>query len=150
MKVDWTPFGNPSLLTRIAIAKSIGGVVGVIGFFVAPMIHPEIEMLTRIGLLFWYPTLGAFVGLFGVMNWHPIVHIALPWWFRSVFIGAWMNFVLVFFAHDAMSDLLTVVIGPGTSAFWFVLVGGLVGGVMGYTATRFGGEGPPTVELIAH
>ena len=93
--MDWTPLGNPSLMTRIAIAKSIGLVVGLIAFFVAPSIYPEMEMLTRVGILLWYPTLGAFVGLFGVMNWHPLLQIALPWWFRSIFIGAWMNFLLV-------------------------------------------------------
>ena len=150
MAIDWTPLGNPSLLTRITIAKTIGGIVGLIAFFVAPLIYPEIELFTRIGVLFWYPTVGGFVGLSGVMNCHPIIHIALPWWFRSVFVGAWMNFLLVFFAHEVMTELLARAVGPGTSPFWFVLVGAVVGGLMGYTATRFGGEGPPTVEVIAH
>lgn len=148
--MDWSPLGNPSLMTRIAIAKSIGLVVGVIAFFVAPTIYPEMEMLFRVGILLWYPTLGAFVGLFGVMNWHPLLQIALPWWFRSIFIGAWMNFLLVFFAYDVMSEWLARAVAPDTSPFWFVLFGGLIGGVMGYTATRFGGEGPSTVDVIAH
>jgi hypothetical protein len=32
-----------------------------------------------------------------------------------------------------------------TSPFWFVLEGAIVGLIMGYFATRFGGEGEETV-----
>lgn len=31
--MDWAPFGNPSILTRIAIAKGIGLVIGGAIFF---------------------------------------------------------------------------------------------------------------------
>lgn len=148
--MDWTPLGNPSLLTRIAIAKSVGLVVGFCGFFVTPIIYPDIELFTRVGILLWYPTMGAFVGLFGVMNWHPLLNLPLSWWFRSSFIGAWMNFLLVFFAHEPMSALLMELTGSAVSPFWFVLLGAAVGALMGYTATRFGGEGPETTTVLEH
>ena len=148
--MDWTPLGNPSLVTRIAIAKSIGLAIGLCGFFILPLVYPEVELYTRIGILLWYPTMGAFVGLFGVMNWHPLLQLPLPWWFRSGFIGAWMNFVLVFFAYQPMSNVLSAVFAADSSPFWYVLVGALAGLAMGFAATRFGGEGPETTQVFQH
>ena len=146
--MDWSPLGKPSLMTRIATGKMIGLVVGITAFFVTGAVYPDIETYTRVGILLWYPTMGAFVGLFDVMNWHPMLQMPLPWWFRSVLVGAWMNFVLVFFAHEVMADVLLGVTGVALSPFWFVLIGALVGAVMGYAATRLGGEGPATAEVI--
>ena len=59
-----------------------------------------------------------------------------------------MNFVLVFFAHDVMSAMMISVFGEGgalSSPFWFVAEGAVIGFVIGYFATRFGGEGKETV-----
>ena len=148
--MDWSPLGYPSLITRVAIAKAIGLTVGLLAFFLAPAFYPGVDWYARIGLLLWYPTVGAFVGVFGVMNWHPILHLPLPWWFRSVFIGAWMNLVLIFFAYDGMQEIVLGVTGADISPFWFVLPGALVGGLMGYAATRFGGEGPETTAVLNH
>ena len=72
----------------------------------------------------------------------------MPWWFRAPLIGAWMNFVLTFFAYDAMATVMTSFFGAGgllTSPFWFAAEGGIVGLAIGYVATRFGGEGKETV-----
>ena len=59
-----------------------------------------------------------------------------------------MNFVLTFFAYDAMKAMMTSLFGADgilTSTFWFAAEGALVGLVIGYVATRFGGEGKETV-----
>lgn len=148
--MDWSALGYPSLLTRVAIGKSVGLCFGLIGFFMAPQFHPEIEMYTRVGILLWYPTMGAFVGLFGVMNWHPILQLPLPWWFRSILVGGWMNLCLVFFAHQEMAEVLIGLSGKELSPFWFVLPGGVAGAVMGYVCTRFGGDGPETTAVLEH
>jgi len=142
-------FGNPSLVTRIAIGKGIGFVFGLVGFIVLPYFYPDTDALLRWGILFWYITVGAFVGVFGVMTWHPILKLPMPWWLRSTLIGAWMNFVLTFFAYDDMRNIMTHTFGPDgalSSPFWFVLEGAIVGIIIGYFATRFGGEGKETVE----
>lgn len=146
--MDWTPLGNPSLLTRIAVAKGMGLVIGGAIFFLGPLVDPELDMLTRVGILLWYPTMGAFIGLFGVMNWHPILQLPLPWWFRSVFIGLWLNLLLVFFSYERIGEFLLHLSGEPLSPFWFVAWGGLCGAVMGFTATRFGGEGPCTTDVL--
>jgi hypothetical protein len=59
-----------------------------------------------------------------------------------------MNFVLTFFAYDTMKDMMVAMFGVDgfmASPFWFVLEGAIVGLLIGYLATRFGGEGKETV-----
>ncbi len=142
-------FRNPSLITRIAIGKGIGFLFGLVGFIFLPLFLPDASWLLRWGLLFWYTTVGAVIGVFGVFTWHPVLKLPLPWWVRSTVIGAWMNFVLTFFAYYDMKDIMVNVFGSNgalSSPFLFVFEGAIVGVVIGYFATRFGGEGKETVE----
>ncbi len=139
---------KPSLVTRIVIGKSVGLVIGLAGFFSLPYFLPEAGWLIRWGVLLWYTTLGAIIGMFGVFTYHPVLKLPMPWWVRAPFLGAWMNFVLTFFAYDTMKDMLVVMFGAEgalASPFWFTLDGALVGLLIGYVATRCGGEGPETV-----
>ena len=140
-------FEKPSLMMRIAIGKGIGFLFGLAGFILLPSFMPDASGLLRWGILFWYPTVGAFIGVFGVVTYHPVLKLPMPWWFRSSLIGAWMNFVLVFFAHDAMESMMVALFGEGgalSSPFWFTAEGAIIGLVIGYFATRFGGEGVET------
>jgi hypothetical protein len=60
-----------------------------------------------------------------------------------------MNFVLTFFAYDAMAAVLVSVFGTDgllTSPFWFTAEGAIIGLIIGYFATRYGGESPETVD----
>jgi hypothetical protein len=141
-------FGNPSLITRVAIGKGIGFLVGLTGFVLLPYFLPEAGWMLRWGILLWYTTFGAIIGVFGVFTYHPVLKLPFPWWFRASIVGAWMNFVLVFFAYDVMGAMMVSVFGEGgilSSPFWFTLEGAIVGFVIGYFATRFGGEGKETV-----
>ena len=142
-------FENPSLVTRIAIGKLIGFALGLIGLAVIPILWPDSGWMERIGFLFWYTTVGAFIGVIGVFTWHPILKLPMPWWFRSTLIGAWMNFVLTLFIYDRLAEMMLELMGENglfMSPFWFVAEGAIVGLVIGYFATRFGGEGPETVN----
>ncbi len=142
-------FGNPSLITRIAIGKGIGFIIGLIGLISLPFFLPDASWLLRWGFLLWYTTVGAVIGVFGVFTWHPILKIPMPWWFRSTVIGAWMNFVLTFFANNDMEAIMVHSFGSNgvlSSPFWFVLEGAIVGIIIGCFATLFGGEGKETVE----
>ncbi|WP_371185287.1 hypothetical protein [Thalassotalea maritima] len=141
-------FTTPSLMTRIAIGKFLGFLFGLVGFFCLPYFLPDANELLRWGLLFWYTTVGAIIGVFGVFTYHPILKLPMPWWFRAPLIGAWMNFVLVFFAYDTMQALLLAVFdeaGLFSSPFWLTLEGAIIGFIIGYLATHFGGEGKDTV-----
>lgn len=138
----------PSMTRRIAIGKSVGLIFGMIGFVCLPILWSEADPWTRWGILFWYITVGAIIGLAGVYTTHPVLQFPMPWWVRAPLIGAWMNFVLTFFAYETMSQMLTAIFGLDgilSSPFWFVVEGALIGCVIIFAATRFAGEGPQTV-----
>jgi len=142
-------FENPSLTIRIAIGKGVGFLFGLVGFLLLPLLFPEGGWLLRWGILLWYATLGAIIGVFGVYTYHPVLKLPLPWWFRAPLIGAWMNFVLTFFAYDTLEAVMLAVFGAQgimRSPFWFTAEGALVGFLIGYLSTRFGGEGSETVR----
>ena len=141
-------FGNPSIMTRIAIGKLIGFLFGLIGLLSLPYFLPDVDWLTRWGILLWYTTFGAIIGVFGVVTYHPVLKLPLPWWVRAPLMGAWLNFVLTFFAYDVMGEMLVSVFGEGSffsSPFWFAAEGAILGLIIGYFATRYGGEGKETV-----
>ena len=141
-------FGNPSLITRIAIGKLVGFLVGLVGFIYLQVFIPEAGVMIRWGILLWYTTVGAIIGVFGVFTWHPVLRLPMPWWFRAPLLGAWMNFVLTFFAYDQMTAIMVSVFGQDgilASPFWFTLEGAVVGLMVGYFATRYGGEGKETI-----
>ena len=125
--------------------------IGLLGLVFIPFLWPDSSWMERIAFLFWYTTLGAFVGLAGVFTWHPVLRISMPWWFSSSLIGAWMNLVLTLFIHDRLAQMMIQLVGPQSpwqSPFWFVAEGALVGLLIGYFATRFGGEGAATAQNL--
>ncbi len=141
-------FDKPSLITRILVGKSVGFVIGLLGFVVLPYLVPDADWQLRWGVLLWYTTLGAIIGVFGVFTWHPVLKLPLPWWVRAPVLGAWMNFMLTLFAYESFQVLMTSLFGPEgalTSPYWAVAEGAFVGLVIGYAATRFGGEGSRTI-----
>ena len=145
-------FKKPSLVTRVAVGKIVGLAIGLIGFGTFEFILPDADWMLRWGVLLWYTTLGAIIGVFGIFNWHPVLRLPLPWWIRAPLIGGWMNFVLTFFAYDLMKAVLVDLFSQYdllTSPFWFVVEGAVVGLIIGYFATRFGGEGKETVPEAA-
>ena len=134
-------FPKPSLITRIAVGKAVGALIGLIGFFLLPVMWPESDRMLQWGILLWYTTMGAIIGVYGVFNYHPVLRLPLPWWVRAPMIGGWLNFVLVFFAYDTMAAAIQGMLGMALSPFWFAAEGAIVGAVIGGLATRFGGEG---------
>ncbi|MFT5662036.1 MAG: hypothetical protein ACI9TV_002684 [Sulfurimonas sp.] len=121
---------------------------GLMGFILLPYFVPEVDLLFRWGILCWYTTLGAIIGVFGVFTYHPILKLPLPWWFRSFYLGAWMNFVLTLFTYDTLQAIMIEVFGKNGllhSPFWMVLDGAIAGLIIGYFSTKYGGEGKDIV-----
>ena len=138
-------FTRNSLVTRIAVGKMVGLLAGLIGFLMMPHVLPDAGEALRWGFLLWYVTLGAVIAVYGVFDFHPVLRIPLPWWVRSPLIGAWFNFVLTLLMYDTLASFSLALFGSGgvfVSPFWFVAEGALIGAVIGYLATRIGGEGP--------
>jgi hypothetical protein len=137
---------NPSLMTRIVVGKTVGLVFGLLGFVVLPYLVPDVGWHLRFGVLFWYTTLGAIIGVFGVFTRHAILKISLPWWLLAPVVGAWLNFLLALIAYSTFEALMLAMFGPNGlhSPYWLCLEGAIVGFIIGYFATRYGGEGPAT------
>lgn len=139
---------NPSLFTRITIGKAIGLLFGIIGLILLLVYVPDPGWPLAIGVLFWYSTLGAIIGAYGVFTWHPVLHLPMPWWFRAPLVGAWLNFVAICLAYETLQETFIAVWGAGhllTSPWWLVPEGAVVGLIIGYAATSLGGEGRETV-----
>ncbi len=141
-------FAKPSLITRIVVGKSVGFALGVTGFFAAPAFGVD-DIKIRIGMLFWYTAIGAFIAMAGVMTWHPMLKLKLPWWFMGALIGGWMNLLLILFAWEVFAPMMEAAPIFGlTSPWWGVLEGAIIGMLIGGLATLFGGEGPETVRTL--
>jgi hypothetical protein len=133
---------NPLLVRPIGIGKAVGLLFGLAGFVLLPVLAPGSGWLLRWGVLLWYVTLGALVGMALILTRPPLSQPPMPWWLMAAGLGAWMNFVLTLFAHDAMTMVMVATFGENgmmQSPFWFVLEGAIVGLVIGYCITRFGG-----------
>jgi len=54
----------------------------------------------------------------------------------------------VFFAYDVMAEMTVAMMGEPYSPFWFTLEGAIIGLLIGYIATKAGGEGKETVSVL--
>lgn len=143
-------FSNPSLVTRLVVGKSVGFIFGILGILYLYYWAPQASTMFNWGFLFWYPTVGAFIALCGVFAYIPVLNIVWPWWIRGPYVAAWMNFILTLFAYDQFKSILSTAFGGYgelVSPFWFVLEGIIVGLIIDFLATRFGGDGPQTVSV---
>lgn len=140
---------NAYILKRIGSAKMAGLVVGLIAFFMIPVLWPEGGIWLRVGVLLWYTTVGAVIGVFGLISHHPMFGFRMTWWFRGLFVGVWFNLVLAFLMHDKLEILMQQfegTLGGFTSPFWIVPEGAVIGLIIDAVATRIAGEGPPGAE----
>lgn len=138
---------KPSLILRTAIGKLIGFVAGLVAYFMLP-IWGEPDLLFRIGIVLYLTTIGGVIGLMGVMTFHPVLRFAMPWWFRGPFTGAFMMALLWLLAHERMDAIMVTIFGEGSffaHGAWAIIDGVILGLIIGWTASRFGGEGKETV-----
>ena len=141
-------FDKPSLATRIAVGKAVGALFGVMAFFLLP-VFGETDLLFRIGMLLYLATIGAFVGLFGVLTSYPVINIPAPWWFRGSLIGGFMMFILWLIAYERFDAIGINIMGEKSlfsSGAWIIADGLFIGLVIGAVATWLGGEGKETIN----
>ena len=134
------------LLKRLAIAKSVGFAIGLLAFFLVPVIWPGENMWLRVGVLLWYGTFGAVIGLIGIFDYHPLLKFRMPFWFRGLFLGAWFNFVLAVLMYEKFTVLMAEmggVMANFDNPFWIVAEGAVLGLLIDGIATKFAGEGLP-------
>ena len=135
---------RPTLLTRLAVAKMAGLLLGLTAFVLMPIMVPEADGLFRWGVLLWYPTMGMVIAMLEELDARGELPCPMPWWTRGALVGAWLNFVATFLSFDMMAQFMVAAFGPGSfmsSPFWFVPAGALAGVLIAYLVMRFGGEG---------
>ena len=131
---------NSALITRIAIGKTIGFIIGLIGFFMLPQFMPDVSMQLQWGVLLWYITFGAIIGVFGELTFIPIINISFPWWIRNPYIGGWLNLVLCLVAYQEFEMLFKAFYesyGIFASPYWIVVEGMIVGFIIGLVTNKF-------------
>lgn len=133
----------PAILKRTMWAKTLGFIVSLIWFFglIATGYYDGNEMFAW-GFLFWYPTVGAMVGLAGVMDKHPL--LGKMWIWRGVLLWGFMNFLLVLFSAPVLMEILAQAWFEATNTF--LIFGGflewaIVWGIIDWIVTAKFGEG---------
>jgi hypothetical protein len=140
---------KPSLALRIGWGKLIGFSLGGIGFLMLPLFVTDIDMPFRIGVLFWYATMGVIIGFGGIYTSHPIINLRLPWWWRGTIYGVWFNLLLMLFTYDKLAKIMLDFFGSASifaSPWWIVVEGAVVGFVMDGVLTAIAGEGSEIVD----
>lgn len=135
---------QPSQLKRLSIGKTIGFVFGLAVFFVLPLAQPDVDILFRVGVLFWLTLMGAVIGLSGGVSNLPVFGFALSWWFRGIALGGSMFLMLWLVAHEKIDEIVASGLGSGSlflNGPWVVLDGLILGLIMAGLIKMFGGEG---------
>ena len=140
-------FTYPSMVTRLSIGESFGFLCGLLTVLVIFIIAPDINLPFLLGIVFWYTMLGVFVGLLGVFR--KYLFIPMPWWFRGSWVGLWLNLGLALLIWDVAEDALAargIGLSFGTYILGSIVEGAILGLVLDFLATKFGGEGKETIK----
>lgn len=127
------------LMMQIVVGKVLGLCVGLTGFFMVPLFLIDLGPLFQYGILLWYITFGAIIGLMAQVTYHPFIKWPMPWWLGAGLMGAWLNFVLTFFAFDIMQTIMVQLFGAQgllQSPFWFTAEGLIIGILIGFGVNR--------------
>lgn len=133
-----------SVSGRVAIGKGIGLLVGAGAMLALPAMNMPMFSMFGIGTLLMFILMGAFIGLMGLFDRHPLFKFRLPWWIRGTTIGAAFMLMYILFTYETIEAVMQsgLVSWMGlTSPFWAILDGICIGGIMGFLETKFAGEG---------
>ncbi len=130
------------LANRLAISKSLGFLIWLLGFFCIPYFFADADIYFKLAILFWYTTFWGIIGLMGVMSKHPAIEgFKLPWWFRWIFIGAWLDFVIALFMYHSLDAMMVWTMFEGWSPFWIVAEWAIVWFIIDWITTAVAGDG---------
>jgi hypothetical protein len=132
------------LLKRIALAKLLGLLLGILGYFILSASSAHSDMLL-LGLVGWFATLGALVGMIGFYQTIPVFNVPIPVWLRGGWCGAWLGLLLVLVAHGPLAQLTAGIAwlpDVFTSPWWLVVEMAFWGGVIDLGVTAAFGSVP--------
>jgi len=131
------------------IAKSIGLVVGLVGFWELPNFLGHVSLTFRLAFLFWPIAVAGVIGLGGFITKCAITGKCplqkAPLWrafFRGGLIGAWMNFVLCLFLYEFILNIYEFIPMDLPNPLLLASIKGFVfGAFVDILATKYGGDG---------
>jgi hypothetical protein len=126
-------FGIPG--GHMAIAKLAGLAVGLVYFFALPSLTDQIALNLRWGLLLWYLSLGAVIGLSGLALRQMMPRRRVPGWLIGAGVGLWFNFLAMVLGWQMIGELLAGFALPAELNTPLILLpegivlGGLIGAI---------------------
>lgn len=127
------------LMTRTAIAKTLGFIAGIIGFYGTRAVTPTADPLFAWGILALFMTIGGVVGISGTVARIPIFNLPYPPWLRGGLMGAWLTFLCVLFGYNMLQPAFqTISYLPDfmQKPWWMIADGIVVGAVIDIIASR--------------
>jgi len=128
------------LAKRIMIAKWLGFIFWLIGFFALPILG-ETDLMFRFAILFWYTTIWWIIWVLWLIDKHPVFNMRVTYWCRWILIWAWMNFVLVLFMYNNLVTLMQWTYFEWFSPFCIVIEWLIIWLIIEYFATKYAWEG---------
>ncbi len=140
---------SKSIVHRMAIAKSIGLVLGLIGFLELPNFLENVSITFRLAILFWPITVAGVIGLSGFITKCALTkecslkkNPLLRAFFRGGFVGTWMNLILGFFLYEFIFNLYQFIPFELPNPLILIAIKGfLFGALVDVLATKYGGDG---------
>ena len=131
---------------RVAMAKFIGFVVWLIWFFWLSFVFDYDDLFFRFAILFWYTTFWSIIWIFWIMDKHPLMNFSMPFWFRWIFIWAWLNLLVVFFSYDIIVNVMAWSVFDWYSPFWIVLEWAIIWLLIDWISTKYYWEGENSLK----
>ncbi|MCF7830616.1 hypothetical protein K9M41_01280 [Candidatus Gracilibacteria bacterium] len=144
-----------TLKRRMANSKGIGLGIGLLGgFWLLPYyMGTDLTLSLQWGIVLWYLTFGAVIGLGGLLTVCPWMGKKCPFYgagswrplWRGGFTGAWLNFVLAIIMYDTFAEIMSYFSSLPFANMDIVLLavieGFIIGAFIDLLSTKFGGEG---------
>lgn len=128
------------LAQRIIIWKGVWVIFWWIVFFLIPNILKDADLFLRFGLWLWYITLWALIWLFWIMTNHLVLKFSMPFWFRWIILGWWMNFIFCLFTYNSLVSMMKNTFLSWYSPFLLIIQWMIFWLIADYLATKFAWE----------
>lgn len=132
-----------SIAGRVSIGMITGIIVGLIVMFVAPSFDMPVWSTFGGGTLLMFMLMGAFIGLIGIFDRHPVFDFKMTWWIRGAIGGILFMLMYILLTYETLelvmqSDLLSWM--ELKSPFWALIDGIVIGGLMSFLEMKFAGD----------
>lgn len=124
--------------THVITAVIAGCGLGVVANLAIPVFSAEVDLAYRVGLVFWYATLGGCTGLLH----HHFLELSPgrphqpPDWVSAALLCAWGNMLLLLLAFDSVTPVTALAFNAPLSKAWLVIEGAAAGPAITWLSTQ--------------